>query len=323
MPRRNGNGNGNRVRPSRKTSNNGRVSRTPTKTLTRTFRTFENIYLNNSTGSGQNAYIYYSKYFNAKPSECSGFRNAQQTFEFWRLKNLRCKLQPGFNGFNQQYNTINLDAVAAMQCWVVADLSSNETVSGVSIMSYNNARCTTLSLNGLTTVCNTRSKLNDYSTTPHSLLPYSTWLDTQEDLSDSKVKYSGFQLFVKMPFTLSNDYRPMIQVIIEYDVEFKQPAWQNRPSTFELDIVGGILEVQPVSSSTDLRAYKCISYKIDGDGGDYRFERVDEEPGSLNFTQEEFWEVYYYQTSGSYFGGRPIRWTGPIPRKPLGWQPTV
>lgn len=318
MPRRNGN----RVRQSRN-GNNGRVSRTPTKGLTRTFRTFKNISLNNSSGSGDNAYVFYSTYFNAKPSECSGFRDAQSTFEFWRLKKLRCKIQPGFNGFNQTYNTINLDVVAAMQCWTAADLSANETVSGTAIMSYNNARCTTLSLNGLTTVADTRCKLNDYSTTPTSLLPYSTWLDTQEDLSDSKVKYSGLQLFVKMPFTLSTDYRPMVQVIFEYDVEFKQPAYQNRPNSFEMDIVGSILEVQPVGSSTDLRAYKCISYTIDGDGGDYRFERVDEEPGSLNFTKEEFWNVYYTQKSGTYFSNRPIRWTGPIPRKPSGWQPTV
>jgi len=268
-------------------------------------------------------YAYYSKYLNAKPSECPDFRDAQTTFEFWQLRNMRVKLQPGFNGYNVNYNTINLDAVAAMQAWTCADLSANENVSGTSILSYNNARCTTLSLNGITTVASTRCKLNDVSATPRTLLPYSTWLDTSADISDSKLKYSGVQLFLKMPFSLSTDFTPMIQVIVEYDVAFKQPAWQNRPTSFESEIIGSILEVQPVASSPDLRAYVCKSYKIDGDGGDYRFERVDGEPGSLNYSQEDFWEVYYFNKSGSYFGDRKVIWSGPVPRKPAGWTPPV
>lgn len=236
---------------------------------------------------------------------------------------MRVKVQPGFNGFNQTYNTINLDVVAAMQVWTAADLSANETTTGSALLSYNNARCTTLSLNGLTTVADTRSRLNDLNTTPRALLPYSTWLDTSEDLSDSKVKYSGIQMYAKMPFTLSTDYRPMIQLIFEYECEFKQPAYQNRPNNFELEIVGSILEVQPIGSSPDLRAYRCVKYTIDGDGDDYRFVRVDGEPGSLNYTKEEFWNVYVNQTSGSYFGDRPVRWNGPEPRKPQGWRPAV
>lgn len=319
------NGNGRRPRNGnqRRGNNGGRVSRTPRVGLTRTFRQFSNITLNNTTGSGDDMYAYYSKYLNAKPSECPDFRDAQTTFEFWQLKNMRVKLQPGFNGYNVNYNTINLDAVAAMQVWTAADLSANENVSGTSILSYNNARCTTLSLNGITTVANTRCKLNDITTTPQTLLPYSTWLDTSADISDSKLKYSGVQLFVKMPFKLSTDFTPMIQVIVEYDVSFKQPAWQNRPTSFEMDIVGSILKVQPVASLPDLREYVCKSYKIDGDGHDYRFERTDGESGSMNFTQEEFWEVYFTQTSGSYFGGRPVQYTGPVPRKPMGWTPPV
>merc|ERR1712130_988838 len=107
MPKRNGKRNG-------KKNGNGRVSRTPVRTLTRTFRNFQNVSLNNSTGSGGDAYAYYSTYINAKPSECQGFRDAQSTFEFWRINKMRVKVQPGFNGYNITYNTVNLDAVAAM-----------------------------------------------------------------------------------------------------------------------------------------------------------------------------------------------------------------
>jgi hypothetical protein len=318
MPKRNGNGWG---KANRRT-NNGRVSRTPVTTLRRTFRTFFNVKLNNSTGSGLDEFAYYSKYVNAKPSECLDFRDAQQTFEFWRLNRMRVKLQPGFNGYNISYNTINLDATAAMQCWTAADLSANENISGVSITSYNNARCTSLSLNGITTVANTRAKLNNMSATPQVLLPYSTWLDTSQDLSDTSLKYSGVQLFIKMPFTLSTDYSPMVQIIVEYDVEFKQPGFQNRPTTFEQDIIGSTLEVIPDPALPDTyRTYNCTGYKIDGTGGSYRFIRADGVPGTISYTQNDFWEVYYYQNSGAQFGGRSIKWTGPIPRKPLGWSP--
>jgi len=318
MPKKN-----NRVRNGRNGRQNDRVTRTPTKALTRTFREFRNVRLNNSTGSGTDAYSYYTEYIKGKPSECTGFREAQQTFEFWRLKNMRVKVQPGFNGYGITYNTINLDVVAAMQLWTVADLSTNESVSSTSILSYNNARCTTLSLNGITTVANTKCKLNDITVTPRSLLPYSTWLDTSNDLNDSKLVYSGVQFYAKIPFALSTDWFPMIQLIVEYDVEFKQPAYQNRPTAFEMDIIGSVLEVQPLATSPDLRSYHCVKYSIDEAGGSYRFIRTDGQPGFLNFTKEEFWDVYFTQKSGSYFDDRPIRYTGPIPRKPLGWQPPV
>jgi hypothetical protein len=238
------------------------------------------------------------------------------------MRKIRVKAQVGYNNYNQTYNTVNLDAVAAMQLWTAADFSANETVSGTSIMSYNNARVNTVSFNALKTIINTQTRVNSSSNNPLTILPNTTWLDSSSDMTTSK--YSGFQLFARMPGVSATNYLPEFQLIFEYDIEFKQPAFQNRPSTFEAEFVGSKLEVIPAASSPDeFRSYDIVSYTMDASGNDIRLERSDGQPGSLNYTQEEFWEVYVNQTSGSYFGNRKIIYTGPEPRKPLGWSPSV
>jgi len=314
----------NRQRRRNNNNNNGNgngPSRSPNTVLKRTFRHVENYQLNNTTGSGLNQYAYYSKYLSPQPEKCTGFKDAQQTFEFWRMRNIRVKAQVGYNAYNQTYNTINLDAVAAMQIWTAADFSANETVSGTSIMSYNNARVNTVSFNALKTIINQQTRINSSANTPLTILPSTTWLDTSSDMTSSK--YAGFQLFARMPGVSATNYLPEFQLIFEYDIEFKQPAYQNRPSTFEADFVGSTLQVIPdASAPEDYRSYDVVSYTIDATGNNVRLERSDGQPGSLDFTQEEFWEVFVNQTSGPYFGNRHAIYTGPEPRKPYGWTPS-
>jgi hypothetical protein len=146
----NGNGNGNTSRG---------PSRWPKTTLKRTFRHTEAITLNNTQGSDTFNYNFYSKYIRPEPEKCLGFKDTQQTFEFWRINKFRVRAQPGYNDYNQSYNTINLDALAAMQIWTAADPSLNESVSGGSIQSYNNAKVHTLSLNGIKTIVNTQYRV--------------------------------------------------------------------------------------------------------------------------------------------------------------------
>jgi len=306
---------------------NGNVStgpsRSPTTTLKRTFRAFKTVTINNTTGNGDQQYAYYSDYVAPAPGLCTGFKDAQQTFEFWRINRFRIRVQPGYNSYNQTYNTINLDALAALQIWTASDYSANETISGVSLTSYNNAKVHTLSLNGIKTIANTQVRINQKDTTPKTILPASAWLDTSEDLTSSSVVYSGVQLFAKMQGMSATNYLPKLQLIFEYDVEFKQPAFQNRPSTFETDIVGSTLSTIPDGSTPEVtREYTCTTFTYNNTGNLFRFERTDGQPGSLEFTEEEFWEVYFYRNSGSYFSGRAADYTGPIPRKPLGWSPT-
>jgi hypothetical protein len=232
----------------------------------------------------------------------------------------RVMAQPGYNNYNQTYNTINLDAVAAMQLWTASDFGLNETVSGESIKSYQNARVHTLSLNAMKTIVNTQTRMNMTDDKPIAIMPKNTWLDTSTDQGSNR--YSGFQLFAQMPGVSATNYLPEIQLVFEIDCEFKQPAYQNRPSTFESDIVGSTLDTIPDGSAPEtLRQYKVVSYTIDGTDGDYRLERSDGVAGSLNYTKKEMFEVYLFNNSGKYFDGRPANYTGAIPRKPLDYQP--
>jgi len=325
MPRNGNRGRANRRR--RRRNQNGNVStgpsRGPRTVLRRTFREFRTIQLDNVSGTGVNGYSYYSAYLKPTCQEAFGFKDAQQTFEFWKLNKFRIRVQPGYNAYNQSYNTINLDALAAMQIWTASDWSTNESVSGVSIMSYNNAKVHTLSLNGIKTVANTSVRLNQNGLTPKTILANNSWLDTSVDITNSN-EYSGVQFFARMQGQTTTNYIASLQLILEYDVEFKQPAYQNRPDTFESSIVGSTLTVIPDGSAPEeTREYSLVSYTINDSGNDYRFERTDGEPGSLNYDLQELWEVYYYRTSGQYFSNRSADYQGPVPRKPVGWVPAT
>lgn len=310
----------NRRRKNRPRSNQTGPSRAPTTTLKRTFRYVQTVELNNTTGSGLNQYAYYSKYLFPNPSLSTGFKDTQQTFEFFKINRMRVKAQPAYNSYNQTYNTINLDAVAAMQIWTAADFSTNEVVSGESIMSYNNARVHTLSLNSMKTVINTKTKINQQNLVPKTILPTNTWLDTSQDISTSNV-YSGAQIFIRMPGMNATNYLPQIQLVFEVDVEFKQPAYQNRPSTFETNFIGSTLKVVPDASTPQIfREYTVETYTLNDSGNDIRLVRSDGQPGSLNYSQKEFFDVYFYRKSGSYFNNRVADYTGPIPRKPIDWE---
>merc|ERR1711920_8954 len=289
----------------------------PRTTLRRTFRSFATIQLDNTTGTGLNQYAYHSAYLAPKPEEAFGFKDAQTTFEFWRLNRFRIRIQPGYNDYNQSYNTINLDALAAMQIWTAADWSFNETISGVSIMSYNNAKCHTLSLNGIKTVASTQCRINQKDMTPKTILSPKQWLDTSQDMTGSSNEYSGVQLFARMDGMNATSYIPRLQVIFEYDVEFKQPAYQNRPTAFESDIVGASLTTIPDGSTPEVtREYTVDYYSINSTGSSYHLVRADGEPGTLTYTQEEFWDVYTQRKSGKYFSDSPADYVGPEPRKP-------
>jgi len=279
-------------------------------TLTRTFRYMSRFELENTTGSGVDQYAYYSKFIKFDPEKAFGFRDAKRTFELWRMRRARVYIQPGYNKYNQSYNTINLDSALATTVWVASDFGINETISGVDLMSYHNARFHSLSLNKYQKICDTTVRLNQTSGAPITVWGPNTWLDTSLDMTN--VEYSGFQIFTMMQGITGTDYLPKYQMVIEVDCEFKQPAWQNISTSFEKDAIGSKLDCE-ISDQELSRVYVLTDYNRDGNGATLRFEREDGEPGSLTYSVADFHTVYATGRNVGYFGNRRVSYTGPIP----------
>jgi hypothetical protein len=300
---RNGNG-------KRNGKTNG-ASGTPSRTLTRTFRYMVNFSLNNSTGSGNNQYAYYSNYFDFNPENAWGFQDAKRTFELWRARRARVYIQPGYNSYNQTYNTVNLDSALATTVWVASDFGINETISGIDLMSYQNARFHSLSINNYKKIVDTQLRINNTNDTAIPVFPASTWLDTSLDMAD--IKYSGFQIFTMMQGVSATNYLPKYQMIIEVDCEFKQPAWQNISTSFESEAFNATLLCD--INDAEQRLYNLVKVTRSEDESTLRFERDDGEPGSLTYTIPDFFEVFKTGYNKGYFGDRKVVYTGPIPPK--------
>lgn len=305
VKKRNGNGNG-------KGKNQGTgASGPPARVLTRTFRYMSNFDLNNTTGNGLDQYAYYSKYITFNPEQAMGFRDCKKTFELWRAKRARVFIQPGYQSYNQTYNTVNLDATIATTVWVAADYGINENVSGVDLMSYQNAKFHSLSINNYKKIVDTTLRLNQTTGAPIMVLPGSTWLDTSLDFNN--VKYSGFQIFTMMPGMSATNYLPKYQMIVEVDCEFKQPAWQNISSQFQEDAFDATLLCD--INDNEQRLYKLTKISREENDSSIRFEREDGQPGSLTYSIANFYQVYETGHNVGYFGDRKVVYTGPIPPK--------
>lgn len=271
-----------------------------------------NFELNNTTGSGKDLYAYYSKFIKFNPENAIGFRDAKRTFELWRAKKARVFIQPGYNSYNQTYNTINLDSALASTIWVASDYGVNETISGVDLQSYQNAKFHSLSINNYKKIVDTTLRLNQTAGAPLTIFPGSTWLDTSLDMSN--VEYSGFQIFTMMQGVSATSYLPRYQMIVEIDCEFKQPAFQNISTSFEQKAFDATLLCE-VDDDTE-RLYNLVKVEREANADPtIRFERADGQPGSLTYTIADFFEVYTTGLNKGYFGNRPVRYTGPVPPK--------
>jgi len=270
-----------------------------------------NFELNNTTGNGVDQYAYYSKYLKFNPELALGFRDAKKTFELWRAKKARVFIQPGYNSYNQTYNTVNLDASLATTVWVASDYGINETISGIDLLSYQNAKFHSLSINNYKKIVDTTLRLNQTTGAPIMVLPGSTWLDTSLDMNN--VAYSGFQIFTMMPGMSATNYLPKYQMIVEIDCEFKQPAWQNITSQFQEDAFGATLLCD--INDNEQRLYKLTKVTREENDASIRFERDDGQPGSLTYTVQNFYQVFSTGYNVGYFGDRKIVYTGPVPPK--------
>jgi hypothetical protein len=293
-------------------------STTPQQTLKRRFRSIEYFSLNNTTGNGEQQYAYYSKYKIFDPTTVLGFRDAAKTFELWRLKRAKVYIQMGYNSYNQTYNTVNLDAALSSCVWTAADFGNNESISGVDIQSYDNARFHSLSLNKFLPIVNTACRLNNENISVRSVLPASTWLDTATSVNANGMdtanqQYNGYSLFVQMPGMSATNYLPRYQLVTEYEVEFMQPAWQNISSTFDVTIMDATLDCE--ISDTERRVYKMDRLTREASGLEYHLVREDGQPGSLTYSASDMFQVFATGANVGYFGNRPCIWTGPKPLK--------
>jgi len=304
----------NRSRRSQGGSANG-----PRTTLTKKLRYVELKSFDNATST----YAYYSAYRKPDITKAVGAIPQFSAYEMWRLKSIHVSVQLASQPAN--INNINsINALTSGICWTAPDYGANETVSGETIMQYQNAKRNTLSLNKWKKVVNTPAKINsslDTAGTWNFMLPNSTWVNTS--LFDSSF-YSGYQFFFQLPGFQSSQpaSMPAFSIQTELIVEFKQPAFQSSPSTFSHRLYDAKLEVVPLASLPDDYATYVFASKKDARDPitgkrDYAVRFIPEDPlsglPSITYSADDFLTLHRENKSGAFFGNRRIRYTGPAP----------
>lgn len=301
-------------------------SRSPRKIVRKKLQNTYQVTLNNNTSE----FSYYTRYCRPDVESCIGSAAQFDAYELWRIKNLRVSIQMAQNSTAVSTSTnpaINYATSATV--WTAADYGANETISGVTIMQYQNAKKNTCSLNKWTSIVNTGVRYNFTPNTNNGynvILPASTWLNTSTPSAGKQ--YSGYQLFIQNFGTqnLSPGYQPSFTIIEEYDCEFMQPAFQNNPSNFSTLSFGIKMWVLPDPNSEETREYKfdrLIVQKDDATGErvmTIRLARADGLPGSLTYTSTELREAITNGRSGQYFGDRHITYDGPFPPRSIPTQ---
>jgi hypothetical protein len=259
---------------------------------------------------------------------CTGAAAQFAAYELFRIKNYKVSIQMAQN----------IDAVGAVSnpainyatsavVWTAADFGANETVSGTSIMQYQNAKKNTCSLNKWTPIVNTGVRYNFTPNTTEGydvILPADTWLNTANGIAASK-NYSGYQLFIQNFGTqsLSVGYQPSFTIIEEYDCEFMQPAFQNNASTFSTLAFSMKMWVLPDPNSEETRQYNFDRIMVGSNPvtGEremvIRLVRDDGLPGSLTYTAAALRAAIASGRSGQYFNDRRIVYDGPTPPRAI------
>merc|ERR1712173_260845 len=176
--------------------------------------------------------------------------------------------------------------------WTAADFGANESVSGVTIMQYQNAKKNTPSLNKWTNIVDTTTRINAKLTGTNAydfIMPYNTMVNTTN--FDSSM-YSGYQLFIQNFGTQNQSlqYQPSYTVITKLVVEFLQPAFQNLPSTFVANAFAIRMVTKPTPDTERVYVFDRILVEKNELGireMNIRLTREDGEPGSLTFTSGE------------------------------------
>jgi hypothetical protein len=297
--------------------NNSGPSKSPSKCLTKTFQYTDSIKLNNNTST----YSFFSAYVKPDIKRAIGAQVQFAAFELWRLKEIKVSIQMAETASTSANPVGGLASVPSTVVWTAADYGANESVSGETIMQYQNAKKNAISLNKFVRIVDTKSRLN---LTPGStsgsnlILPADTWVNTAVFASSD---YSGYQLFIQNFGTQNGavEDQPAYTRVTELVIEFMQPAFQNNASAFSSRAFDIVMVTQPDSSDpTDKRTYVFHRLTVQENASGERemlinLNRQDGVAGSLTFTSGELRDAISTGTSGQYFGGRPIIYDGPFP----------
>lgn len=292
----------------------GGPSPKPTRTLCKKFAYNEIIQCDNATST----YAFYSKYMKPDITKAVGSLMQFDAYELWRLRaikvSIQCSASPSAASSFSPINT-----VAGTNIWTAPDYGTNETVSGESIMQYQNAKRNTLSLNSWKQIVNTDSRINaslDTNGDWNFIMARDTWVNTSK--YDSSF-YSGYQLFIQQPGfqNFSPSTLPAFNLQTTLVVEFLQPAFQAAPSTFTQRVFQAILKVQlsPITDPGVFTTYKFSGMKTFADPVDqtrkYKVTFVDvtDNTSFLHFDDEEMLTLYQDRT----FNNVAIIYDGPKP----------
>jgi len=291
----------------------------PRTTLTKKLRYVETLQFNNATST----YAYYSAYRKPDITKAIGAIPQFSAYEMWRLRSIRVSIQLAAQPSTIN-NVNNLNALTTGICWTAPDYGANETVSGETIMQYQNAKRNTMSLNKWKTVVTTPAKINsslDTTGTWNFMLPNSTWVNTS--LFDSSF-YSGYQLFFQLPGFQNSQpsSMPAFTLQTELSVEFKQPAFQSSPSTFSHRLYDATLEFIPDALFPDDYATYVFASKKDARDPitgkrDYHVRFIPASSTSvlpsITYSADDFLTLHRENKSGAFYGNRKIRYSGPAP----------
>merc|ERR1719350_2162596 len=130
-------------------------TRGPSVTMLKKLQYTETLTLDNATST----YSYLSEYMKPDITKCTGAAVQFAAYELWRIKRLRVSIQNSSQS-ETGISQLNLNDVSNTTIWTAADYGSNESLSGETIMQYQNAKKNTLNLNKWTTVVDTPCKIN-------------------------------------------------------------------------------------------------------------------------------------------------------------------
>lgn len=211
--------------------NQRRTAVTPYATLKRKCIQQRVVTLNNSLETGANTYADCLQ-FNA--TTFVGVNTCLLTFEYYRINRVRIYAMPAMPTAlsNTQADVFRspLISAATTVVYCAPDWTPNETAA-TTVRCYNNSSSHTLSTTHMKKIADFAPRVALTRLSPQIIRPAGAWVSSTE----LDVTYNGLQIYITNPggansVWSSPTYQQQVQLQIEIDIEFKQPALQIAPT---------------------------------------------------------------------------------------------